>query len=206
MVPDELGRLWISSDSDGVKILSRNADSIAHIGVEEGLVAGINFDLRKDSQQNLFFTSTVAGLNILPATNHIAHHLSTKDGLLDNEVWALLEDSKNRLWMGTYSGVNIITPDGRILQLHLNVPDFKNEQVDAIIQTGPDQFALTGRGSGLTLIDEAKHSLQKIGNEKRYAESESLPNTETAGTHLNQIAECRAYYLFTIRKPQPSAF
>ena len=163
IVQDEHKRLWITSDSGGVKILSRNADSIAHIGVEEGLVAGINFDLRKGSQQNFFLSSTVAGLNIFPAAKDIAHHLSKRDGLLDDDVWALLEDSKNRIWLGTYSGVNIITPDGKISRFRAGDPEFKNERVDAILQTGPDQFALAGRGSGLTLIDESKHSYRKIG-------------------------------------------
>ena len=139
-VQDEQGRVWISSDSGGVKILSRNADSIAHVGVDEGLVEGINFNLSKDSLQNFFLTSTVAGLNVIPRSSHVSHHLSIKDGLLDNEVWALLEDSKDRLWLGTYSGVNIITAEGRICRLEVNDPEFKSEQVDAIIQTGPDQF------------------------------------------------------------------
>lgn len=163
MVQDEHQNVWISSDSGGIKILSRNADSIRHIGVEEGLSEGVSFDLRKDNQQNFFLTSTITGFNIFPASQHIAHHLSTNDGLLDNEVWGLFEDSKNRLWLGTYSGVNIITPDGKMLRLRVNDPEFKNERVDAIIQTGPDQFILEGRGNGLTFVDEAKHSLQKIG-------------------------------------------
>ena len=81
---------------------------------------------------------------------------------MDNDVWGLLEDSKKRIVAGHLFRGEYYYPGQKIAQLKVNDPELKNER-DAIIQTGPEQFVLCGPGSGLSLIDESKHSLEKIG-------------------------------------------
>jgi signal transduction histidine kinase/ligand-binding sensor domain-containing protein len=163
MLEDNEGHMWLTADTLGVIILSGNADSIGHIGVHEGLGEGYVMSLDKDDQQQMFVGTVSGGLNVFPPVNRIAHHLSTKEGILDDNVWGFSEDSKHRFWIGTYSGINIITPDQKIYRLQIVPPEDRNDRTDAFLQTGPDQFAMCGINGGLILLDELKHTIEKIG-------------------------------------------
>ncbi|HTB23781.1 MAG TPA: ATP-binding protein, partial [Puia sp.] len=111
----------------------------------------------------MYVGTTTRGFNIFPPSDQVAHILRKRNGLLDDDVWGLLEDKKHRLWFGTFSGANIITPDQKIYSLIPNPNDRNSNRIDPIIQTGPDQFILAGDISGLILIDELKHTIEKIG-------------------------------------------
>jgi signal transduction histidine kinase/ligand-binding sensor domain-containing protein len=161
MLEDDEGRMWIGTDSNGVYLLNKNKDSIAHIGSKEGLGDDATWFIDKDDQHQMIVGTFSGGMNVFPAAGRIAHHISKQDGLISNDVWGFFEDSKQRLWIGTYNGINIITPDQKIVQLILNPGG--SSRAEAIIQTGPDQFATAGFGSGLFLIDESKHTIEKIG-------------------------------------------
>ena len=161
MLEDDGGRIWIGTDSNGVYLLSKNADSITHIGSKEGLGDDATWFLEKDDQQQMIVGTFSGGMNIFPADRRIAHHISKQDGLISNDVWGFFADNKQRLWIGTYNGINIITPDQKIIQLITNPGG--SSRTEAILQTGPDQFAVAGFGSGLYLLDESKHTIEKIG-------------------------------------------
>jgi signal transduction histidine kinase/ligand-binding sensor domain-containing protein len=160
MLEDEEGRMWIATDSSGVFILNNKTDSVAHIGVQEGLGGDATWWLDKDDQHQMYVGTLAGGMNIFPPANRVAHIFTKKDGLLGNDIWGLFEDSKQRIWIGTYSGANILTPDGKILNLLVN-PGGYNITV-SFLQTGPDQFAMAGSDIGLVLIDETKHTMEKM--------------------------------------------
>ncbi len=163
MLEDDEGHMWVGTDSSGIYILNHQADSILHIGTNEGLEGGVINSLSKDAQQQMYVGTQSGGLDIFPPDHQIAHHLSTKEGFLDDNVWGFLEDSRKRLWIGSYGGVNIITPDQKIWKLQILPAENRNDRTEAIIQTGPEQFAMCGPTYGLILIDEANHTLEKIG-------------------------------------------
>jgi signal transduction histidine kinase/ligand-binding sensor domain-containing protein len=164
MVRDYSGNVWMAADLAGVYIINKTEDSLSHLTVQDGIS-----DIEIDRNQQIFM-GTKSGLSVFPAPESIAHHLSVKDGLLSSQVWGLLEDDKKRLWIGTYSGINIITPENKILSY---VPEQKNQsRFDKIIQTGPGEFLAAGPGSGLMIINEIKHTAEKIDLK------EGLPNNE----------------------------
>jgi signal transduction histidine kinase/ligand-binding sensor domain-containing protein len=163
MLEDPEGRMWVSSDSAGVYILSRNEDSIANISNHEAFGDGPVQCLDKDRQGRIYIGSLAGGMNIFPPADRIAHHLSTKQGILDDNVWAILRDSKQRIWIGTYGGLNIITPDKKITAVLVNPPLNQSNRTEDVLQIGPDQFLICGPTMGLCLIDEEKHTLEKIG-------------------------------------------
>ena len=119
MLEDDEGHMWVGTDSSGIYILNHQADSILHIGTNEGLEGGVINSLSKDAQQQMYVGTQSGGLDIFPPDHQIAHHLSTKEGFLDDNVWGFLEDSRKRLWIGSYGGVNIITPDQKIWKLQI---------------------------------------------------------------------------------------
>jgi signal transduction histidine kinase/ligand-binding sensor domain-containing protein len=160
MLEDGAGRMWCATDSSGVFMLNRNIDSIAHIRAEEGLSDNTTFYLDKNEQQHML-VATQLGFNVFPPANQVAHRMGKKDGLISNDVWGLFQDDKQRIWVGTYAGVNIITPDHKILQLVGNMDE--SSRTEGMFQTGPDQYVMTGVGNGLILLDQSKHTREKIG-------------------------------------------
>jgi ligand-binding sensor domain-containing protein len=102
-------------------------------------------------------------MNVFPPADQIAHHLSVKQGIVSDNVWALFKDGEQRLWIGTFGGINIITTDKKIITMQVNPPLNQNNRTDDILQTGPDQFLICGPNMGLCMIDDAKHTLEKIG-------------------------------------------
>ena len=160
MVRDQFGNIWMSADPGGVYILNKTVDSVAHLTVQDG-IADSNVQHVDIDQYNQIFVATLSGISVFPPAESIAHHISVKEGMLDKQVWGIFQDSKNRVWFGTYSGINIITPENKILQY---VPEPKDKiRFDAFIQTGPDQVMAVGPLSGLLILDQAKHTSERIG-------------------------------------------
>ena len=162
MMEDREGRMWLSSDSAGIYLLSGMEDSIANISNHDASGELLVQCLDKDNQGSIYVGSLTGGMNVFPPDDQISHHLTTKQGILDDNVWAFLEDSKKRLWIGSYGGINIITPDKKILTLLLYPSVNQNNRTEDILQIGPDQFLICGPTLGLYLIDESKHTLEKI--------------------------------------------
>jgi signal transduction histidine kinase/ligand-binding sensor domain-containing protein len=160
MLEDDEGRMWIATDSSGVYILNNKTDSVAHIGMQEGLGGDATWWLDKDDQQQMLVATLTGGLNIFPPTNRIAHIFTKRDGLLGNDVWELFEDGKQRIWICTNSGANILTPDKKILDFVVNPGGYT--VIESFLQTGPDQFAMVVNDIGLVLVDESKHTMEKI--------------------------------------------
>ena len=163
MKEDPEGRMWITSENDGIYILTKNLDSVANISNHESFDDGLVQCLDKDNQGRMYAGSLNGGMNVFPPTNQIAHHLTTKQGILDDNAWAFFKDSKQRLWIGTYGGLNIITPDQKIISIQLNPSMAQDNRTEDVLQTGPDQFIICGPNLGLCLIDEEKHTLEKLG-------------------------------------------
>jgi signal transduction histidine kinase/ligand-binding sensor domain-containing protein len=175
MLEDGEGHMWIATDNSGIYLISRNADSLSHIGSRDGLGDDVPLHLEKDKQDQMYVGTQSGGLNIFPKSTQISHHITKKDGLIDNEVWGIRQDSKKRIWIGTYSGVNIITPDQKIFELVANPGG--NNRTEEFLQTGADQFLVAGYGSGLLLIDEAKHTIERMGIK------EGLPSNNIFNMH-----------------------
>jgi signal transduction histidine kinase/ligand-binding sensor domain-containing protein len=161
LLSDGEGRLWAGTINAGLFVISRNADSLINISSDDGLGDNSVLNLTLDNHQNMIVCTNAGGLNIFPPSGTTAHHITKKDGLIDNDVWGIFEDNKQRIWLGTYQGINIIKPDHRIAELLANPGG--NNRTEVVIQTGPDQYAVSGFGSGLLLIDEARHTLERIG-------------------------------------------
>ena len=163
MLEDPQGRMWVTSDSAGIYILSRKEDSMANIGYHDAFGDGSIQCLNKDKYNRMFVGSLTGGMNVFPPGDKVSHHLSAKQGITDDNVWAFLSDSKKRLWIGTYNGLNIITPDKKILTYQPGSDHNQDARVDDIIQIDENQFLICGVNMGLCLIDESKHTLEKIG-------------------------------------------
>lgn len=83
--------------------------SIQYLNVEQGLNYSYAYDVMEDRRGNLWFGMDVTGLTKYNGNEFINY--TTKEGLTNNTVVALLEQSNGNIWIGTSKGVTLY--DGR---------------------------------------------------------------------------------------------
>jgi ligand-binding sensor domain-containing protein len=161
MLFDDEDRLWIGTDSAGVYILNKNNDSVSHISTRQGLGDSLTRCLSMNNLHQMFVGTFMGGMSVFPPTDGVAHHISAFDGILNKDVWGLLEDDKDRKWIATHAGLNILMPDEKILKFQPD-PRGKN-RLDPVIKTGPDEILTGGPGTGLYLINITNKTSEHIG-------------------------------------------
>lgn len=101
----EKDTIWAGFASKGlVKIIRRKGEYQCFPNEYEGIKEKDISFVRKDSHGNLLVGTWGGGVNIL----HNGHweYLTEENGLADNIVFSIYEDSKNYLWISTYNGLS----------------------------------------------------------------------------------------------------
>lgn len=79
-------------------------------------------DLIEDDNSNLWVATKNKGLyKLKEGSEHLKSFRASPGNKIDNDIRALTIDKKGRMWLGTYDGLNIINPDGKIEKI-LNNP------------------------------------------------------------------------------------
>ncbi len=108
---DAADNLWLGTESGGVNIIDVQANTINHLTVENGLSNNCVKSICPDNLGNILIGTYLGGLNVYnPRTQKIkVYKNDPKDSLSlsDNEVWAILKDSKKRIWVATSGGVDL---------------------------------------------------------------------------------------------------
>lgn len=122
---DPAGNLWILTNDKGLNYWDRQRQSIKVISHDEKDKNSISSNNLKsiafsNSGQLLIGTHN-SGLNYYnPVTgkNTIYKSTGAQGDLSDNSIYALLKDSKNRLWVGTWKGLNRFDETTRTFSHH----------------------------------------------------------------------------------------
>ena len=122
-VEDSFGNIWIGFYEGGV--VRFDGDRFEYFGTNEGFpAAGLISDLHIDTKGRLWLGSSVGGLIRVddPGAKTLSFvYLTTADGLVSNNVRTVTEDRFGRIYIGTASGVDRISPDtGRIKHYSVN--------------------------------------------------------------------------------------
>ncbi|MCS4229022.1 hybrid sensor histidine kinase/response regulator transcription factor [Sphingobacterium sp. BIGb0165] len=111
---DEYGILWVNTYGSGVYQYNRGTGEIQHLSSEQGkrntLVNNYVNGLFEDSKKNLWFC-TESGLSKYRRDGHFTNYL-TESGLPSNQVFKVLEDDNNSIWISTGGG--LVRLDGNI--------------------------------------------------------------------------------------------
>ena len=110
----EKDTIWAGFASKGLVKIIRRKDGYQcfpneYKGIKE---KDISF-VQKDSQGNLLVGTWGSGVNI--QSNDHWEYLTEENGLADNIVFSIYEDSKNYLWISTYNGLSLFNPSTRFL-------------------------------------------------------------------------------------------
>jgi len=111
---DEYGILWVNTYGSGVYQYNRGTGEIQHLSSEQGkrntLVNNYVNGLFEDSKKNLWFC-TESGLSKYRRDGHFTNYL-TESGLPSNQVFKVLEDDNNSIWISTGGG--LVRLDGNL--------------------------------------------------------------------------------------------
>lgn len=99
LLEDAQGRLWIGTRGQGLFRLEPGTPTPEHI---DTVTSTLILDLEID-QNGVLWVAT-EGQGVWRIEGEKADHLTTDQGLPNNNVWAIFLDSSNRLWFGTFGG------------------------------------------------------------------------------------------------------
>ncbi|GAA3584683.1 ligand-binding sensor domain-containing protein [Snuella lapsa] len=123
---DSKDRIWIGMYTRGVALLQETDETRSFIGFRHDnsnpktLSDDEVFVAFEDSKQRMWFGTSKGGINILRedttnidvVSNYFFDSYTEKDGLSDNEVNAILEDSLGYLWIATNKGISKFDASG----------------------------------------------------------------------------------------------
>ena len=140
---DDQGHLWIGRAGGADRY---DGKEFTHIEFGKDFPFGIQGDVHRGRDGTMWFTSWGG---MMRYDGETWRHFTTDDGLLRNNIKALLHDSKGRLWMGGYgSGVAIF--DGLVFQHFLQADGLASDVVQQILERPGGEFAIATE-AGLTL-------------------------------------------------------
>ncbi|HXB94903.1 MAG TPA: two-component regulator propeller domain-containing protein [Puia sp.] len=108
IITDAQDNLWIGTGY-GIDVIEKNTGNIRHYSVDYNQLSSDNVTwLYMDSKQRLW-AATREGLDVLCPDEKAFQVFTTEDGLPDNTIRDIEEDSVGRLWVSTANGLSRIS-------------------------------------------------------------------------------------------------
>ncbi|MDD2617732.1 MAG: two-component regulator propeller domain-containing protein [Bacteroidales bacterium] len=132
---DSFEVLWVASKHHKLKLLNENYTKIDHklydANTKETIQIDFNiYSIFEDQAGNIWLGTRLRGLYLLKrdkqnpyafAVQHFIHNPEDSMSLSDNSVYSIFQDSRKRIWLGTYGGgLNLIGEDdkGKMIFIH----------------------------------------------------------------------------------------
>lgn len=149
---DLLGRLWIV-DNDTVFIFNPANSQLKKIPTGKKFrTTGLPSNSMVDSKGNMWIGTETDGILIADPKGMLSEHFNISNGLASNDVWGILEDESNRIWLSTYQGLNIYDPaKGRLYLLKIP-PEIGTNNLRQISKLDNETLLSAGVG-GFSLIN-----------------------------------------------------
>src|SRR5690606_34500463 len=134
---DNEKRFWVSTFSDGIKVLDYDESGFHTIKHEKNNNNSLHNDvvcaILEDSDRNFWYASNNGLSHYEPDTGKWKKLLHAKN------ILSLFEDSSNRIWVGTFSsGAYLLDKQGRILKNYITSQDENSIGTDFIYAVEED--------------------------------------------------------------------
>lgn len=158
---DDMDRKWFATDDtiiiyDEKKATYKKVLSGVRISYLTYPSSGI-----KGSNGMIWLGTSIEGVYLVDPKGLLTDHFDSKDGLADNEIWGIEEDSKGRIWLSSYDGINIYDPEKELVYLYKFPSKKFPDNHRGIKKIGPDLFLLASEG-GIIIIDIKANSLTRF--------------------------------------------
>jgi signal transduction histidine kinase/ligand-binding sensor domain-containing protein len=168
VVSDAYQRIWIV-DNDTVSIYDPVSHRLKKIPTGAAFrVDGLPSRAISDLKGNVWIGTAKSGILIMESQGMLSEHFNTSNGLVSNEVWGILEDKYQRIWLATYRGINIYDPAKGKLYL-LKLPDKISTNNFRKLSFLDEDHLLVGSVEGFCIIDIKTHTLTTYQSNKSLA-------------------------------------
>ncbi len=108
LIEDKQGLFWLATDGHGISTFDPQTEKSNLVSKEYT----VNWTLYEDSQQRFWAGTFADGLVQIDKSNgNILKQYTTKDGLSNNSVHAIIEDNNGNLWIRTEHGLSKFNPE-----------------------------------------------------------------------------------------------
>ncbi|MBL4716729.1 MAG: SpoIIE family protein phosphatase, partial [Bacteroidia bacterium] len=169
IIEDKDHNIWIGSNA-GISIYEANKQHVYNPVAKnlfKNLTKGIILDLYVDSKGKVLVGTFGNGVLIYDGDE--LKHITSKDGLANDIVYSILEDSKGNYWFGTNNGISKY--DGQNFNSYTDIEGLENNYVSSIIEDHEGNLLFGINGSGVLIFSYKEQNTLDI---KRISTSEGL--------------------------------
>jgi len=166
VVKDRFGTMWIGTDGGGLSSHNTLTGKITtHVEVRGKSAASLNEHIRAiyiDRVDRVWVATADAGLLVIDQTHGIVHRLRhdshDDNSLSDDSIFAVTEDERGDMWIGTALGLDHLDPQTNIINRHTtrtnaNIPSApEGDQVNALLEDSAGVLWV-GTSNGLLRLD-----------------------------------------------------
>jgi len=123
---DSRGWLWIATKRDGVITYDPEEERFNRFFLDEGgqpimpHISSHTFTIVEDHQKRIWLGTEGSGVYIYdPGTGQLTNHQfdpRSPESLSDNTVRYMMKDNHDRIWIGTFNGVNVYDPNAKVFK------------------------------------------------------------------------------------------
>ncbi|MCK6692828.1 MAG: histidine kinase, partial [Thermoanaerobaculia bacterium] len=139
------GDLWFGTRGGLLKYLEEKDSFLVYRNIPSApasMSENTAFCLYEDVDGNIWSGSYGGGLNHLDVKTGKFRHYTTGDGLLNNNVFSLIPDQKNNLWLLTFNGITLFNPVQKTFRTFTHNQGLLNTVFDAFLY-GKSRFSNT---------------------------------------------------------------
>ncbi|MBL8012105.1 MAG: hypothetical protein JNJ64_15970 [Flavobacteriales bacterium] len=147
---DASGQVWVGTWGGGAAVIGLNGVR-RHYHPGNGLESLLIRRITRDREGNMLLATNDYGLNIFKGERFL--NLLEQDGLLDQQVWAVLEDRSGRIWFGTDGGVSILDPRVQGTGMIKNLQTVRTSRVRVLAEDASGNVWVGSETNGLVELD-----------------------------------------------------
>ncbi len=156
------GEIWIGTDSTQLTVYDPLKKTIEQIRPMNGTVPVVSITEDPFGQVWLGMPQGGGGF-MIKRQNGRPGNFSRAQGLTDNNIWALYEDPKNRMWIGTYNGIDVYDPSQQLIRHAGAEQGLGILRYNSLLEGKPGEIWAAGNGTIVHIFDTEKKTLRSLG-------------------------------------------
>jgi ligand-binding sensor domain-containing protein len=131
LMEDAEGNLWIGTEQEGLDMFDPETGVFTHYkaGTDPGQLSGSSvFCFFEDSKKRLWVGTNGSGLNLLDRKTKTFTTFRQKDGLPNEGIMGILEDSKGNLWISTNKGLSRFDTGNKVFKNYSESDGLQSDQ------------------------------------------------------------------------------
>lgn len=178
---DRKGNIWFAAWDRGVSRFNANAtgtDLFTNFSTKNGLPINKFRSMAEDREGNVLLGTFGAGLCVFKGERFVSFTL--KDGLVNNQVWGIVEDPDHKYWISTNEGLSVYDPqateESHAFSSYLNIDGANSNSIRPICADRDGNIWMGTWGSKLIKYDRARKQFTR-----------NIPLNDAVFTHITAL-------------------